>query len=977
MALSSGMVSWWQGEGNELDQYGNNHGNLINNAGYAEGKKGLAFNFDGSGDLVKVTNAPNLQLQTITIEAWVKRSSPSVASFGSGNVGVLFGFGTGGYIFYVDGTGVLYFGRLGDFLIATSSTISVNDTNYHHVAVTREGANIVFYVDGVASPAFPYDPIFTFNTDAAIGARSDNFDNSFFGRIDELSIYSRALAQSELQAMYAAGVDGKCELPAAPQLLSQPADTDVEYGGTTSFAVLALGAQPLYYQWFHDGELLLGATNATLLFHQAMPEMAGEYSVLVTNTYGSVLSAIGILSVGPAPTCVAWPQGIVSWWRAESNAFDHFGLNSGTPVGNTSFGFGRVGSGLYTDGAGDLIVVTNQPSLQLQNLTIEGWVRRGSSTVASYGSGGNGVLFGYGTGGYITYMNNAGRIFFGKQGSPAIQSSWLISDTNFHHVAITKSNSVVTFYLDGTNFSTTTYLQTFTFATGVGIGGRADNLDNSFFGIIDELAVYDHGLSAAEIESIRLAGASGKCYVPIPPAVAIQPSNRTVNAGDSVSFAPVLMGTPPFLFQWFRNGSPITGATNASLILNNVQPSQSGAYDLSITNAFGVAQSSNASLKVIVVSALGNGLPLTNSSYAFNGSVTIQLQNVYAGGLTFYTLDGSSPTFASLQYDGPFVVSNSVVLRALGYRADFFEFGELPPVTIQLPPSYPLQVGSDGGGSITVNPSSGTYLSNTVVTLTATPNAGWTFLKWLGDVSGTNVSTNVAMTRAKAVQAVFGTTLGTTAVGGGTVVLNPLGGFYPYGTMVQLSAVPDVGNQFAIWGNAASGNANPLGFMVTNANPVVSSLFAPVSGGQSALTVIPVGAGTVAVTPRANVYTTGANVTITATPEPGQTFLGWSGDAGGMVNPLPTTVDSNRTIYASFTHRPYLSAFAPAGLQYHEGVRLTVMGKPNDLYQLESSPNLMDWLFLANVTNTFGSAQFIDGSATNSVMRFYRAKLLQ
>lgn len=963
----SDLVSWWQGERNALDFFGGNHGHFVNDASTAGGINGDALSFDGSGDLVIISNAPNLQLQSLTIEGWVKRSSPTVASSGSGNVGVIFGYGNGGYIFYMDGSGSLYFGKLGEFAVV-SSVITVSDTNYHHVAVTRTGETAVFYVDGVASVAPPYNPLFEFNTDAAIGARSDNFDNSFFGRIDELCIYSRALSEFEIQSIFLAGGEGKCQPAIAPQIISHPADVAVETGGSTTLMVQAMGATPLSYQWLLDGNNLHGATNTSLSLYGISPASVGGYSVLVTNTYGSTMSTTGVLSLLPTPPCTAWPTGMVSWWRGESNAFDHFGINNGYPTGNVAYAPGRVGAGFSMDGLGDMILVANQPSLRLQNLTIETWVRRGSSTVASFGSGGNAVLFGYGNGGYISYLDGSGRVFFGRLGSVAVQSAWQIADTKPHHLAVTKSNTVVTFYLDGTNISSVSYGQSFVFNTPVGMGARPDNLDNSFLGVIDEMTIYNRGLSTAEIQALHLAGVSGKCAIPLPPSVTAQPTNRTVKAGETVSFIAGVSGTPPFALQWLRNDTTLDGATNVSLTFTNVQPSQAGSYQLRLTNELGTAQSANAALKVIVVSAYGNGVPLTNSSYAFNGLVAIQLQNAYTGGPMFYTLDGSQPTFASTPYSGSFVVSNNIVLRALGYRADFLESGELDPITILLPPAYPLTVSSSGGGSVNVSPSSGPYISNTLITVTGTPAAGWQFMQWLGDATGNTPIIGVTMNRPKTVHAVFGTILNTTAAGGGMVQLSPSGGVYPYGATVQLTAIPNTGNQFALWGNAASGNVNPLSFTMTNANPTVSSLFAPVAGGQVALTLAPVGAGQVIANPRANAYSTGTSVTITATPSAGQSFLGWGGDATGDQNPLSVTMNQSKLIYANFTAKPRL-----IGEPLPEGFRISLSGDFFAVYQLESSTNLTVWDTLAALTNTIGTVQYTDPTSVNGPQRYYRA----
>src|SRR5206468_8278596 len=90
------------------------------------------------------------------------------------------------------------------------STFRVADTNWHHVAVAKSGGAVSFYLDGVADVPATYDPGFTFTSNAAIGDNPDNPGVSFFGLIDEVSIYNRALAREEVQAIVNAGAAGKC-----------------------------------------------------------------------------------------------------------------------------------------------------------------------------------------------------------------------------------------------------------------------------------------------------------------------------------------------------------------------------------------------------------------------------------------------------------------------------------------------------------------------------------------------------------------------------------------------------------------------------------------------------------------------------------------------------------------------------------------------------------------------------------------------
>src|SRR6185436_7888237 len=88
-----------------------------------------------------------------------------------------------------------------------------------------------------------------------------------------------------------------------------------------------------------------------------------------------------------------------SWWRAESNTVDSVDSNHGTLTGNATFGVGRVGQGFVFDGNGDGVRIGNPTNLQLQNFTIEAWIKRSSSSIASFDGNGNGHIFSLGTGG--------------------------------------------------------------------------------------------------------------------------------------------------------------------------------------------------------------------------------------------------------------------------------------------------------------------------------------------------------------------------------------------------------------------------------------------------------------------------------------------------------------------------------------------------------------------------------------------------
>lgn len=83
-----------------------------------------------------------------------------------------------------------------------------------------------------------------------------------------------------------------------PQILGQSESNWFWEGGTALFAVDVVGAQPLAYQWYFDGvNPIAGATNYYLIIDNVQLADAGEYTVVITNAYGSVTSQVVTLQV--------------------------------------------------------------------------------------------------------------------------------------------------------------------------------------------------------------------------------------------------------------------------------------------------------------------------------------------------------------------------------------------------------------------------------------------------------------------------------------------------------------------------------------------------------------------------------------------------------------------------------------------------------------------------------------------------------
>ncbi len=86
----------------------------------------------------------------------------------------------------------------------------------------------------------------------------------------------------------------------SPYLVKQPEDLVLSVGQTANFLVTVNGTAPIAYQWQFNGMNLAGATQSTLVVTNAQLSSAGDYRVEVSNSGGSVISAVAKLTVNPS-----------------------------------------------------------------------------------------------------------------------------------------------------------------------------------------------------------------------------------------------------------------------------------------------------------------------------------------------------------------------------------------------------------------------------------------------------------------------------------------------------------------------------------------------------------------------------------------------------------------------------------------------------------------------------------------------------
>jgi hypothetical protein len=218
VAVPSGLVSWWPGDGNANDIQGSNNGALMNGATFAGGRVNQGFSLDGNS-FVSVPDSLSLKPQVLTIDAWIK--TPGVGGALATFIASKSGSADGqGYEFGLHSSGRLRF-TLNDAVGGADllgSTI-VGDNMFHHAAATYDGVTMRIYVDGqldaektiATTIVYPDGPPFL------IGGREYIFiPGHWYGIIDELEFFNRALSQSEIQAIFNAGSAGRCRTCTPP-----------------------------------------------------------------------------------------------------------------------------------------------------------------------------------------------------------------------------------------------------------------------------------------------------------------------------------------------------------------------------------------------------------------------------------------------------------------------------------------------------------------------------------------------------------------------------------------------------------------------------------------------------------------------------------------------------------------------------------------------------------------------------------------
>jgi len=632
-----GLVGWWPAEDNANDNTGTNNGVPLN-VTYANGEVGNAFVFDGASSSVRIPASLSLDVgqgNGFTMEGWINPANLNLQPVFEWNTGIPAGNPdavTGVHLWISGGGPGSLFANLEDTALVAHSISSSNGVvtanSFQHVALTYDKTTgvAVLYRNGVVVATANlgvFTPQTSYNLYLGLRPAGTLAGARFQGMLDELSLYKRVLTPAEIQSIYAAGSGGKCFSGSPATITSQPMNQTVMAGSAAMFAVTASGTAPLSYQWNFNGTNIVGATNTMLTLTNVQLSQAGNYAVLVTNSFGSALSSNAMLTVNSPSGCTPAPSGLIGWWPAENNANDVAGGHDGILLNGSVFTNGEVGqtfrfSGGPDAGANPCIQIPYASSLTSSNYSMEAWV----NPLGPVNNGANqSWIFGEAQGSQLLVRpgTTGVRVVFefknGGGGFPALVSTNEIPISQFSHVAGTWDGTTLRLYVNGVlnNQSVPGTVPAVSgcdfFIGGVynPASGSCQGVGQFFNGLIDEVSYYNRALSLSEVQTIYTAGAGGKCVLPL--VISSQPTNRVVAVGSTTTFVVAAGGNRPLSYQWNFNATNIVDATNATLILTNVQVSQAGNYTVLVTNGYGSLLSSNAALVVTLDHFSWNPIP--------------------------------------------------------------------------------------------------------------------------------------------------------------------------------------------------------------------------------------------------------------------------------------------------------------------------------------------------------------------------------
>lgn len=370
----------------------------------------------------------------------------------------------------------------------------------------------------------------------------------------------------------------------------QPQDVVVAIGDDAELSVAAVDDQPLRFQWSFHGNPIAGGTNATLRIVSSEPADAGAYRVTISDAQASVTSASATVQVFER---TADPVLNVDFGA-------HLNPYFRTKTGPAAIGLNNNDRwNLYSrDGAGGQFLNNNQ----LTNLV---WSDGSASTIHLGVTNAAGAWYTLNRDpmfeSYLYPISRVGRIGAQFTGLPGgIYDVYV-----YAHGQIPSENAAVQVGTDS--------LQHGTRVTSALSGWDSPAwTEGNHFVLFRDVAVGNGERLRITVSpgQGRFAVINGvqlrrKAQVPNGPEIVIlqQPQNAVVPLGGTNEFSILASSGLPLRYQWSFNGNVLSGETNATLRIQNVQPRHAGSYRVTLSNGERTMASNVAQLETYMMAA--------------------------------------------------------------------------------------------------------------------------------------------------------------------------------------------------------------------------------------------------------------------------------------------------------------------------------------------------------------------------------------
>jgi hypothetical protein len=408
--------------------------------------------------------------------------------------------------------------------------------------------------------------------------------------------------------LYPVRIDVAAGSATAPAITAQPAPLTLNIGGSGSFSVTATGSPAPTYQWRKGTTAIAGATSSTLSFTNVQTADAGSYSVVVTNSAGSITSNAVALTVNvpaTAPAITTQPAPLT--------------LNVG-------------GSGSFS------VTATGSPAPTYQ------W-RKGTTAIAGA------------TSATLSFTNvqtaDAGSysvVVTNSAGSITSNAVALTVNVPATAPAITAQPAPLTLNVGGSgSFSVTATgspAPTYQWRKGTTAIAGATSATLSFTNV----QTADAGSYSVVVTNSAGSVTSNAVALTVnapatAPTITTQPRGLMLPVGYNGSLTVLASGSGTLSYRWNKNGVVVAGATSATLTLTAVQTGDAGDYTVVVSNANGSVTSAVARVSVGTSAArLGN--------LSSRGFVGVGNQVLIAG----LVIDGSAPKSVLIRGVGPGLV---------------------------------------------------------------------------------------------------------------------------------------------------------------------------------------------------------------------------------------------------------------------------------------------------------------------------------